>query len=60
MGLCTDAMSMKKRLKKVELEIEAIEDIIKDLEETIGEQDEIIGINFKARFFDFLLLRLLS
>lgn len=48
MGLCTDAMSMKKRLKKVELEIEEFEDIIKDLEETIGEQDEIIGINFKV------------
>ena len=43
-GVCSDALSNKKRIKKLELEMEALEEVIEDLESGIKDNADDVQI----------------
>ena len=59
-GVCSDALSLKKRLKKLELEMEALEEIIENLGHNISDNaDGVQNVNesIKQNDLDLTVLR---
>ena len=59
-GVCSDALSVKKRLKKLELEMEALEEVIENLGHDISDNaDGVQNVNdtIKQNDLDLTVLR---